>query len=104
MTARYAITAARPEDLARLPAIVLAAARLLVGHAPASVLDETTSPSVLEKARREGHLWVAGQTTFPSVLRTSSSSSVASSISKRSTFIPITAGAAWEHDWHSGAG
>jgi GNAT superfamily N-acetyltransferase len=65
MTARYAITAARPEDLARLPAIELAAARLLVGHAPASVLDETTSPGVLEKARREGHLWVVRADDVP---------------------------------------
>jgi GNAT superfamily N-acetyltransferase len=47
------------EDLTRLPAIELAAARLLAGHAPESVLNETTSLHVLEKAQREGHLWVA---------------------------------------------
>jgi GNAT superfamily N-acetyltransferase len=55
----YAITAARPEDLSRLPAIELAAARLLEGHAPASVLCETTSLDVLQRAQREGRLWVA---------------------------------------------
>ena len=59
MTPRYTITAARRQDLTQLPAIELAAARLLVGHAPDSVLNETTSPEVLEKAQRQGHLWVA---------------------------------------------
>src|SRR5262245_43475887 len=50
---------ARLQDLARLPAIELAAARLLEGHAPASVLNETTDLDVLQKAQRDGHLWVA---------------------------------------------
>jgi len=59
MTTPYRITTARPEDLTRLPSIELAAARLLAGRAPESVLNETTSPEVLENARREGHLWVA---------------------------------------------
>lgn len=54
----YVITTARPEDLARLPAIELAAARLLAGHAPPSVLTETTSQDVLRKAQRDGRLWV----------------------------------------------
>ena len=55
----YTITLARPKDLAVLPAIELAAAGLLVGHAPASVLNETTSDEVLKTAQRHGHLWVA---------------------------------------------
>ena len=55
----YTITAARPRDLAALPAIELAAARLLVGLAPESVLNETTSDEVLCNAQRHGHLWVA---------------------------------------------
>jgi len=55
----YTIRAARPEDLAWLPAIELAAARLLVGHAPECVLTETTAPSVLQNAQRLEHLWVA---------------------------------------------
>ena len=59
MNARYWITTARPQDLARLPAIELAAARLLAGHAPESVLNETTSPVVLKNALHEGRLWVA---------------------------------------------
>jgi len=58
MNARYAITSAREQDLARLAAIELAAAKLLTGHAPASVLRETTSRDVLRKALRDGHLWV----------------------------------------------
>jgi GNAT superfamily N-acetyltransferase len=56
---RYSITAARPRDLARLPAIELAAARLLAGHAPESVLTETTPLDALQRAQRSGHLWVA---------------------------------------------
>jgi GNAT superfamily N-acetyltransferase len=59
VTPRYTVTTARLEDLERLPAIELAAARLLEGHAPDSVLNETTPLEVLEKAQREGHLWVA---------------------------------------------
>ena len=54
----YTITPARPKDLAVLPAIELAAARLLVGHAPESVLNETTSDEVFNTAQRHGH-WVA---------------------------------------------
>jgi len=56
---RYSITTARPQDLTRLPAIELAAARLLAGYAPESILNATTDPEVLRKAQRDGHLWVA---------------------------------------------
>ena len=59
MIPTYTITAARLEDLSRLSAIELAAARLLEGHAPESVLNETTSLDVLKRAQREGRLWVA---------------------------------------------
>ena len=55
----YTITRARPKDLAVLPTIELAAARLLVGHAPESILNETTSDEVLKTAQRHGYLWVA---------------------------------------------
>jgi hypothetical protein len=55
----YTITPARPKDLAVLPAIELAAARLLVGHAPEFVLNETTSDEVVKTAQRHGRLWVA---------------------------------------------
>jgi GNAT superfamily N-acetyltransferase len=59
MKSGYIITPARERDLGLLSAIELAAAKLLIGHAPESVLKETTSQNVLEKAQREGHLWVA---------------------------------------------
>jgi GNAT superfamily N-acetyltransferase len=55
----YKIAAARPCDLPLLPTIELAAATLLAGHAPASVLAETTSQADLESAQQCGHLWVA---------------------------------------------
>jgi hypothetical protein len=56
---QYVITRARSQDLEQLPHIELAAARLLSGHAPESVLNETTSQDELQLALREGHLWVA---------------------------------------------
>lgn len=59
MTPTYTTTAARLQDLSRLPAIELAAARLLEGQAPESVLNETTSLDVLKRAQHEGRLWVA---------------------------------------------
>ena len=55
----YSIVRARPEHLREIPNIELAAARLLCGEAPESLLRETTSDSVLEDAMRQGHLWVA---------------------------------------------
>jgi GNAT superfamily N-acetyltransferase len=59
MDARYAIVEARPQDVAALPAIERAAARLLVGHVPDSMLEETTEESELDAARAAGRLWVA---------------------------------------------
>jgi NAD(P)H-dependent FMN reductase/ribosomal protein S18 acetylase RimI-like enzyme len=55
----YSIVRARAEDVGEIPKIELAAARLLCGHAPESVLSETTSDAVLQEALRKGHLWVA---------------------------------------------
>jgi GNAT superfamily N-acetyltransferase len=55
----YTIALARVHDLPALPAIELAAARLLAGEAPQSVLAETTSHEELQDAQRLGHLWVA---------------------------------------------
>jgi GNAT superfamily N-acetyltransferase len=59
VNAQHSIATARLLDLTRLPAIELAAARLLTGHAPESVLKETTPQEVFQRAQREGHLWVA---------------------------------------------
>ena len=55
----YSVIRARPEDVGELPNIERAAARLLAGHAPESVLSVTTSETVLQDAVRKGHLWVA---------------------------------------------
>ena len=59
LVGRYTITGARLEDLSHLPAIERAAAALLAGHAPAAVLDETTSEREFEEAQAGGRLWVA---------------------------------------------
>ena len=55
----YTIAAAEPRHLPLLPAIELAAASLLAGYAPKSVLAETTSQADLEQAQQHGQLWVA---------------------------------------------
>jgi ribosomal protein S18 acetylase RimI-like enzyme len=54
----YRISAARVEDLSRLSAIELAAARLLEGHAPESGAERDDEPDLLKRAQREGRLWV----------------------------------------------
>ena len=59
MTAGYSITLARPGDVQALPAIELAAARLLEGHAPESVLNQATDLAALRAAQAAGRLWVA---------------------------------------------
>ena len=55
----YRIARARPEDLSLLPAIERAAAQLLRGYAPESVLNEVTDFATLADAARDGRLWVA---------------------------------------------
>ena len=55
----YRIARARPEHLTLLPAIERAAAQLLRGHAPESVLNEATDSDTFAQAARDGRLWVA---------------------------------------------
>jgi len=55
----YRIGPARPQDIAAIGAIELAAAQLLVRHAPDSVLRAVTSERELHEAQRHGRLWVA---------------------------------------------
>jgi GNAT superfamily N-acetyltransferase len=55
----YRIMHARQHDPPLLPAIELAAARMLTGHAPAAVLGETTTQFQFRDAWRHGRLWVA---------------------------------------------
>jgi len=58
-TTSYRISVARPDDVPFLPSIELRAAKLLAGHAPETVLLESTSLAVLYRAQAQGHLWVA---------------------------------------------
>jgi GNAT superfamily N-acetyltransferase len=55
----YSIVPARLRDLLLIGAIELAAAALLKGHAPDTVLAETTSLEELKNAQSDGRLWVA---------------------------------------------
>ena len=55
----YQIVRARPADLSSLQAVELAAAQLLQGHAPESVLNEATGVATFADAARDGRLWVA---------------------------------------------
>ena len=59
MRSTYRITEASETDLAFLPAIELAAARLLVGHAPDEALSDTTDLDRFREALAGGRLWVA---------------------------------------------
>lgn len=65
MSTVHIITTARPDDVPLLPSIELAAARLLVGHAPESVLRETSSQEELKHAQSQGLLWVALENDVP---------------------------------------
>ena len=55
----YSIVRAHRAHLGALPAIELAAAQLLSGHAPEAVLRETTDPQTFADAADHGRLWVA---------------------------------------------
>ncbi len=59
MDPRYSIVAARRGDVAALGAIELAAAQLLRGHAPDSVLDEVFDEADFREAQSDGRLLVA---------------------------------------------
>jgi GNAT superfamily N-acetyltransferase len=65
VTRTHTISLARPEHLSSLPAIELAAAALLRGHAPESLLAETTRIADFIAAQRRGHLWIALAGTEP---------------------------------------
>ena len=59
MESGYTICLARPEHVEALPAIELAAATMLRGRVPASILEESTPTSKLRHAQDAGRLWVA---------------------------------------------
>ena len=56
MESRYTIATARPEDISALSGIERAAAQLLRGHAPQSVLNEATAEVDLRDAQAHGRL------------------------------------------------
>lgn len=58
-SSEYRVVPARAHDLPLIPAVELAAARLLAGHAPPSALCETTTQFALRAAWRQGRVWVA---------------------------------------------
>jgi GNAT superfamily N-acetyltransferase len=55
----YSIARARPHDVPQLAAIELAAAELLRGYAPDSIVQETTDDDEFRAAQTAGRLWVA---------------------------------------------
>lgn len=61
----YSIRPAQAAHITALPAIELAAAQLLRGHAPDSVLAETTDERTFADAARDGRLWVASTECVP---------------------------------------
>jgi GNAT superfamily N-acetyltransferase len=61
----YSIAPARERHLEAIAGIELAAAALLVGHAPLSVLRETTDMAALADAAQHGRLWVALNDDLP---------------------------------------
>ncbi len=58
-TESYSIRSAGADHVPELSAIELAAAKLLRGYAPESVLTETTHQRTFDDAVRDGRLWVA---------------------------------------------
>jgi GNAT superfamily N-acetyltransferase len=63
--ASYAIALARSRDVPALPAIERAAARLLAGRVPPSILEEATEVEELAAAQAAGRLWVARADDVP---------------------------------------
>jgi GNAT superfamily N-acetyltransferase len=64
-TTGYSIGPARAEHISLLPAIELAAARMLRGFAPEPVLAETTGERTFLDAARDGRLWVVSAGNLP---------------------------------------
>ena len=61
----YEIGFARPKDIPYLSSIESAAAMLLKGYAPASVLEDTTNDAEFHDAQTDGRLWVARTNDVP---------------------------------------
>lgn len=65
MAHTYKIVLARSQDVCLIPAIELAAVKLLENYAPDSVQEEITREEDLEHAQAEGRLWVALEGDVP---------------------------------------
>lgn len=59
MALDYTIALAQPQHVEALAGIELSAATMLEGHAPASVLEESTPEGTFHRAQQDGRLWVA---------------------------------------------
>ena len=64
-TPGYSIRSGQAKHIPALPAIELVEAQLLRGHAPESVLAETTDERTFADAARDGRLWVASTGSTP---------------------------------------
>lgn len=103
MQPHYQITGARRQDLHLLPAIELAAAVLMNGHAPASVLSETTSE---REFRAQSGLVTFGWrslVTLPLASRRPRYSVRTRRTSRRSTFTRLMNDAASARGWWRGS-
>jgi GNAT superfamily N-acetyltransferase len=65
MTLDYEIASARLQDIPFLPSIEKAAATLLKGYEPDSVLEATTTEAEFEDTQKGGRLWVARTNCVP---------------------------------------
>src|SRR6266566_2011016 len=65
MTPGYSIRSAQAVHIPALSMIELAAAQLLRGYAPESVLAETTDEHTFADAARDGRLWVVSAGNTP---------------------------------------
>ena len=61
----YKIALAELKDIPYLSSVEKAAATLLKGHAPASVLEDTTDDAEFHDAQMDGRLWVARSNDLP---------------------------------------
>ena len=91
----YSICSARAEHISALSAIELAAAQLLRGYVPESVLAETTDERSFADAARDGRLWVASTGNTPVGFALVKMLADDLPISKRLTSTRLTGATAW---------
>jgi hypothetical protein len=99
-TPGYLIRTAQAEHIPALSAIELAAAQLLRGHAPESVLAEAHEERTFANAARDGRLWVASTGNMPVGFALVKMLAEDLPISKRLTSTRLTGAAAWAGLWY----